>query len=335
MRRIIIIFLISIILFYLVIGIFGSYLYFIILDSDKDKKFIKVKNDKIVIFAAHQDDGVIMAGGYAMQTIKKGGSVHIVYIFDGETGNGRNRNIVRMNESFKAWKLAGVEKGNILFLDYDQYYGLIDEKEIKSCINDVTDILKKTNFDIIFIPLYEGGHYQHDITNYVVSRAYLRNGMKCKLYECPEYNAYYSIKDTPGKILSLLSKFIPFYEYDSPPSFAAPEKTIGEIGSGNGNRLYLDMSDDELKLKRKMLTIFKSQDVKGLLNLYGYKDSYQIYTDYDYSKPPFDYENSLARVVNNLKTVPVLRSILWWLFGKTKPRHPDPDFMITRIEMTD
>ncbi len=112
-------------------------------DLVKDKKFITSGDNNICIFASHQDDGVIMAGGYAVQTIKNGGSVNIVYIFDGETGNGRKRNIVRMNESFKAWELAGVKKENISFLDYDQYYGLIDEEEIESCINDVTDLLRK------------------------------------------------------------------------------------------------------------------------------------------------------------------------------------------------
>ncbi len=81
-----------------------------------------------------------------------------------------------------------------------------------------------------------------------------------------------------------------------------------------------------------MLQTFKSQDVKGLLDLYGYKDSYQIYTGYDYSKPPFDYDRSIAKHVNNLKTVPVLRSLLWWFFGKTKTRHPDPQYMITKIK---
>ncbi|MBS1259302.1 MAG: hypothetical protein MAG551_02371 [Candidatus Scalindua arabica] len=186
-------------------------------------------------------DGVIMAGGYAVQTIKNGGSVNVIYIFDGEAGNGRKRNIERTNESIKAWELAGVKKENISFLDYDDFYGLIDEEEIKSCIDDVTDLLRKNNFDIIFIPLYEGGHYQHDITNYVVSRAYVRSGMKCKLYECPEYNAYYSLKHTPGKILSLISKLIPLYEFKTSPSFI-----------GSGNRLYLDMSNEELILKRKI-----------------------------------------------------------------------------------
>lgn len=314
--------LITLLSFYTLLGFFTYYLYSRINIYTEAKKYITAKDDNICIFAAHQDDGVIMAGGYAMQTIKNGGSVNVVYIFDGKTGNGRERNIVRMNESFKAWELAEVKKESISFLDYDQYYGLIDKKEIESCINDITDLLKKSNFDIIFLPLYEGGHYQHDITNYVVSRAYIKSGMSGKLYECPEYNMYYSLKHTPGKILSLISKLIPFYEFKTSPSFIK-----------DGNRLYLDMSEKELTLKRKMLQVFESQDVEGLLNLYGYKDSYQIYTEYDYSKPPFDYDGSIAMYVNSLKRVPVLRSLLWWLFGKTKTRHPDPDYMITRIKI--
>lgn len=324
MIRVIKILLISTVSFYFLLGLFMFYMSFKINDFDKNKKFITANDDDICIFAAHQDDGVIMAGGYAMQTIKNGGSVNIVYIFDGETGNGRERNFVRMNESFKAWELAGIKKENLSFLDYDQYYGLIDEEEIKSCIDDITVLLKHSNFDIIFIPLYEGGHYQHDVTNYIVSQAYLISGMNCKLYECPEYNAYYSLKYSPGKIISLISRLIPFYEFKSPPSFIR-----------NENRLYLDMSDEELILKRKMLQTFKSQDVKGLSDLYGFKDSYQIYTGYDYSKSPFDYDRSVAKFVNNLKTVPVLRSFLWWLFGKTKSRHPDPDFMVTRIKISE
>jgi len=284
------------------------------------KQYITVNEDNIVIFAAHQDDGVIMAGGYAMQTIKRSGKVIVFYMFDGEPGNGRKRNITRMNESFRAWELIGLEKINIHFLDYDEYFGLNDNNEIEECIDEVVDIFKENRFDIIFIPLYEGGHYQHDITNYIVSRAYLRSGTKGKLYECPEYNAYYSLNNTPEKFFSLITKFVPFYEYKSPPLFIRKD-----------NRLYLDMSDEELMLKRKMLQAFKTQDVERLLSLYGFKDSYQIYTEYDYSKPPFNYDRSVARYVNNLKTVPVLRSFLWWLFGKTKPRHPDSDFMFTRI----
>jgi LmbE family N-acetylglucosaminyl deacetylase len=298
------------------------YLYSEINDYAKNKEFITANDDNICIFAAHQDDGVIMAGGYAIQTIKNGGSVNIVYIFDGETGNGRKRNILRMNESFKAWKLAEVGKENIIFLDYDEYFGLIDKKKIETCIEEVTTLLKKNNYDVIFLPLYEGGHYKHDITNYIVSRAYLRSGVKGKLYECPEYNAYYSIKNTPDKFLSLITKFVPFYEYRSPPSFIRKE-----------NRWYLEMSNNELELKRRMLQTFRSQGGKGLLGLYGYKDSFQTYTGYDYSEPPFDYENSVAKHVNNLKTVPVLRSFLWWLFGKTKTRHPDLDYMITKLKI--
>ncbi len=308
--------------FYTLLGFLMFYLHSRINIYTDAKEYITASGDNIAIFAAHQDDCVVMAGGYAIQTMKKGGSVNVVYIFDGETGNGRKRNITRMNESFSAWKLAEVGKEDIIFLDYDEYFGLIDKKKIETCIEEVTTLLKKNKYDIIFIPLYEGGHYKHDITNYIVSRAHIRSGVKGKLYECPEYNAYYSIKNTPEKFLSLISRFVPFYEYRPPPLFIRQD-----------NRLYLDMSDEELILKRKMLKAFKTQDVERLLSLYGFKDSYQLYTGYDYSKPPFDYEKSLAKVVNNLKTVPILRSILWHLFGKTKTRHPDPDYMITRLKI--
>ncbi len=322
MIKIIRILLVMLLSFYTLLGFLMFFLHSRININTEAKEYIKVSDDNIAIFAAHQDDGVIMAGGYAIQTIKNSGSVNIVYIFDGETGNGRERNTTRMNESFRAWELIGIGRGNIHFLDYDDYYGLSDIAEIEECIDTVIDVLKKNNFDKIFIPLYEGGHYQHDITNYIVSRAYIRSGRNGKLYECPEYNAYYSIKNTPEKFLSLLSKLVPFCEYRSPPSFIR-----------GGNRLYLDMSDEELIIKRRMLQTFESQDVKGLLNLYGYMDSYQIYNDYDYSKTPFNYDGSVAMHVNNLKTVPVLRSFLWWLFGKTKTRHPDPDYMITKIKI--
>lgn len=316
--------LITLLSFYTLLGFLMFYLHSRITIYTEAKEYITANGDNIVVFAAHQDDGVIMAGGYAMQTIKRGGKVNVFYLFDGEPGNGRKRNITRMNESFRAWELIGIEKDNIHFLDYDDYYGLSDDAEVKGCINEVVDIFKENNFDKIFIPLYEGGHYQHDITNYIVSRAYIRSGRKAKLYECPEYNAYYSIKNTPEKFLSLLSRLVPLYEYISPPLFIR-----------EGNRLYLDMSDEELMLKREMLQVFKKGDVEKLLNLYGFKDSYQEYTGYDYSKPPFDYEHSLAKVVNNLKTVPVLRSVLWFLFDKTKTRYPDPDYMITRIKVNE
>ena len=85
------------------------------------------------------------------------------------------------------------------------------------CIDDILDVFRKNNFDKIFIPLYEGGHYHLDITNYLVSRAYIRSGRNGKLSECPEYNAYYSIKNTPEKFLSLLSKLVPLCEYKLSP----------------------------------------------------------------------------------------------------------------------
>ena len=115
--RIIRILLILTISFYMLLGSFMIYLCYEVNDNAKDKKFITATGDNICIFAAHQDDGVIMASGYAMQTIKNGGSVDVFLMFDGEAGNGRKRNKIRASESIRAWELIGVERKRIHFLD--------------------------------------------------------------------------------------------------------------------------------------------------------------------------------------------------------------------------
>ena len=98
MKRILRILLITLLSFYTLLGFLMYYMHYRVNINTEAKEYITVNDDNIVIFAAHQDDGVIMTGGYAMQAIKKGGKVNVFYMFDGEPGNGRKRNIIRMNE---------------------------------------------------------------------------------------------------------------------------------------------------------------------------------------------------------------------------------------------
>ncbi len=65
--RVLRILLITLLSFYALLGFFMYYLHSQITIYADSKEYITVNDDKIVIFAAHQDDGVIMAGGYAMQ----------------------------------------------------------------------------------------------------------------------------------------------------------------------------------------------------------------------------------------------------------------------------
>ena len=64
------------------------YMHYRVNINTEAKEYITVNDDNIVIFAAHQDDGVIMAGGYAMQAIKKGGRVNVFYMLMVNLGMG-------------------------------------------------------------------------------------------------------------------------------------------------------------------------------------------------------------------------------------------------------
>jgi LmbE family N-acetylglucosaminyl deacetylase len=129
-------------------------------------------SQNILIFAPHPDDGVIMAAGYAMQTRKNGGKVKVAYL----TGNHQ-----RLREAQNAWKLIGLAEEDLIRLKID-----INDRLFKENINEKVKYLEMVIDDIqpqiIFIPLYEGGHFEHDLTNYLVSRAVKPFGQQMALY---------------------------------------------------------------------------------------------------------------------------------------------------------
>ena len=72
---------------------------------------------KILIFAAHQDDETIGCGGALKKWSLSGSEVHVVFMTNGNTGIDRTKNIdkknvadVRMAEAKKATKILGVKK---------------------------------------------------------------------------------------------------------------------------------------------------------------------------------------------------------------------------------
>jgi len=81
------------------------------------------------------------------------------------------------------------------------------------------------------------------------------------------------------------------------------------------------------------LNQFVSQNPNALISRFGYPDRYQKYRPYDYSKPPFNYEHSLAKKINILKTLPVIGTIVTKQIRWTKTIHPNPDYEITRIPL--
>lgn len=234
---------------------------------------VRAGKEDILIFAPHCDDGVIIAGGYALQIKKNGGKVKVAFL----TGNS-----TRLNEANNAWSLIGLEKEDLIRLDIDKNEQLSSEG-MSEKIQTLRNLIIKVDPDTIFIPLYEGGHIDHDITNYLVSTAVKSSQKNIRLYESPEYNYYFSLRSTPEKFLDVFSRLIPFFEYHAPPSFLEPD-----------NGLYLCMTAEEIELKKKMLREFVTQQPKTLVMHFGFNDRFKPYVGHDYYSAPHDYGNFLV-----------------------------------------
>jgi LmbE family N-acetylglucosaminyl deacetylase len=282
----------------------------------RKKNSIITAGEDIVIVAPHQDDCVAMAGGYAIQTLKKGGRVRILYTTDGYE-NDKN---TRKQEGLDAWATIGIKESDIHFLKYHNFIGFLDRNEIDKCIKEIGEYLQKHEPGTIFVPLYEGAHYQHDVTNFMVSQALKDIQFKPAVYEVPIYNYFLSFKTTPEKILSGLMRFFPFITYDYPPEPVMNDPVF-----------VLDMSKKELGLKCEMLSKFRTQNPTMLIKRLCYEDRFQKLHEYDYSKSPFDYEHSLAYRLDKMKPLPIIGKIVSKMFIWTKTIHPDPDYTMTRI----
>lgn len=300
--------------FYFVYLMFTSGVWFL---SKKRKRYpMNANGENILVIAPHQDDCVAMAGGYAIQTIKKGGKVKVLYLTDGP----ENDKVTRRNEALEAWRMLGLNASDLVFLPYHTLTGFTIPEEIRQCTEDITKWIKTFQPQTIFVPLYEGGHFQHDAANYMVHCAVKRIGFSGEIYEAPLYNFYVSLRTTPEKILSGFLRYVPFVHISYPPE---PVQ--------NDSLFELDMSSEEIELKKQMLSCFRTQQPHQLVARFGFPDRYQKFHAYDYTKPPFSYQYSIARIINWLKEVPVIQKLVFQMFKWTRTIHPDPRYTITRI----
>ena len=282
----------------------------------KKRSYVSAGGEDILIIVPHFDDCVAVAGGFAIQTREQGGNITILYLTG---GNGEEKHM-RMHEAFNSWSMNDMTEKALICLDHDMYTAFTDRDEIDSCIEEIEDVIVNTKPGVIFIPLYEGGHYHHDITNYMVTQALKSYNLGVTVYEAPEYNFYFSWKTTPYKILSGLMRLVPFVEHNYPPEPISDSEVY-----------YLKMTEEQLNLKKKMLSKFESQNAKRLIDRFGFEDRYQKLHSYDFSNPPFDYDHSIASRIQRLKEIPLISRPVSRIMKWTKTIHPDKNVYMTRI----
>jgi LmbE family N-acetylglucosaminyl deacetylase len=307
-------FLIAAIGLYFVYCLFAAILWAAILG--RKREFLECRGEDILIVAPHPDDCVAIAGGYAIQTLGMGGRVTVVYATDGYENGGDHRRA----EAIDAWRIAGLGADRIHFLDHPVLTGFTGRAELERCTEEIAGWILRAKPDIVFVPLYEGGHFQHDAVNYMASHAAGRTGFKGTIYEAPEYNFFLSFRTTPEKILSGLLRFIPLVRHDYPPEPV-----------GDGELLHLRMTPEQIERKKEMLSRFRSQHPDQLVRRFGFEDRYQRRPERDYSRPPFEYDRSAARILDGLKGKPLIGGLFSRMFIWTRTIHPDPEYTMTRI----
>lgn len=236
---------------------------------------------KALVIAAHQDDETLVAGGYIIKTIKNGGEVYVLFTVDGATRNQTttqedilNITITRENEAKKSLGLAGVDEDKIIFLRNENQKALMSSSSLKENIDIIGTLIKDINPNIIFLAAYEGGHCDHDMTNFAVSQAMKKYNITIPVYESPEYTKYNSFYE---EFLIQLNK-ISIIKLNKKPQFLYYTNDI----------LKLNMTKEEIELKYKMLNQYESQDIDSLKEIHKTADIYRPLNEYNYSQPPYE-----------------------------------------------
>ena len=215
---------------------------------------IKMKN--LLFIIPHPDDEIVGCCSIIRRYKSEGKKIFLFF-----TTNG-----VLSKEHIWFWKKNQIEKMvqirkkemklSVKMLELKNYFFQnIPTRTLKEKINETYDRIRKIiqlkKIDTIFCPAYEGGHQDHDVSNFICSK--LSN--LCDIYEFSEYN-YFNKKINCN---SFITK--------------------------NKNQKTLTLSYEEKSFKKKCLEIYQSEK-KNLNYIEIDSESFRPIINYDYSKPP-------------------------------------------------
>jgi LmbE family N-acetylglucosaminyl deacetylase len=230
-----------------------------------------------LIFAAHPDDCVVLAGEYALEALRAGRRVEIAYLTCGSADSGDARAQVRRAEARAAWSVAGLPASALHFLDLPQSpvrgpseIGLEYEEFAGARL---ADLLRKLPRDAaIFVPAAGETHVDHRTTRRLAHAALRASGRTDLIvYEAPEYNEYHSLLHCPARTLRAIARSLPLLarRVSDAPADTRP-------GFVHGGRAY-ELPPDAARLATKvaLLREFRSEGGDRLVHLFGHADRFR------------------------------------------------------------
>ena len=130
---------------------------------------------------AHPDDDVFIAGTMRV-LIERGAEVHGIWATD---GNFMGQGNVRMGELAKAASILGLDPSRVHLLNQPDLGMIRAPDRAADC---AARAINETQPDVICVTAYEGGHPDHDLTNFLAYEASHRAGIRPRIYEFPLYN---------------------------------------------------------------------------------------------------------------------------------------------------
>ncbi|BDU51113.1 PIG-L deacetylase family protein [Haliovirga abyssi] len=243
--------------------------------------------ENIIIFAPHPDDDIINNSLMMKNELKKGNNITIVYTTQGAK-NSEKRYIKARRVAIKKTikKYFKIPLKNLIFLKYEDTT-LYKIEEAKKLFKDINEILKKIKPNKIFIPTYEGGHIDHDVTNFIVMKAIEKLKLKSEIFEYPTYNNYMNLKRF---YLFFMREFLKNLKLDN-TKYQLPKEFI-PYNNKKPKLINIKSSKKDLELKSEVILnyhrlseIFMKRDVKLNKTERG-TDLYIKKREYNYNKPP-------------------------------------------------
>ena len=124
------------------------------------------KDQKVLLYSPHPDDESIGAGGYIAESIKKGATVKIVLVTDGNKHGLRDK---RYKEFKTATGILGVSENNLVFLNYPD--GSLNKVDQTNLYSDLEKQMSDFKPDIVLYPNPLDSHPDHSLIGVDMKKA--------------------------------------------------------------------------------------------------------------------------------------------------------------------
>lgn len=242
---------------------------------------------RLLIFAPHEDDCVISAGGVGALNSRLGGATRIVYVAPDEASGMAER---RAAEAREAWRVVGVGGDDLRHLDLLPPLRQRDPQRLRAAAGKLRAIIDEFKPTAVVVPMFEGGHVHHDMVAALIGTI-LTDDDRFEVFEAPEYSPYASLWYTPHRVIALCSRWLfGLVSYYGPPD---------GIDGRPVHKYRLEPAD--LERKRRMLSAFESQNAPSLVATRSYPDRLVPFDRHAKRSVPFDFRWSYLRFVLALR----------------------------------